>query len=314
MVVSVDPLQFSKLGIGSSYQSAFARAFGSDINRFPFTNRSKTFLMVADFSGQSASQLFETYSFLFLDLEQYSDWFHRQKLFRTNSSIARRRIAFKLLNDSRRREALTSFLSMADNIDGCLVTFAISKNSQKLFREELPSSENDDMLSSWKPKLREHILKIVHLSAYLAAAFSKPNQDFFWLIDEDSAASNDHQVTQLTKVFAHVLSHYLPHNLRHIRCGTSRSDSGSLDLEDLLAIPDLAAGAIAEITTGLLSSDALPKTDQVVPLPDGLSPKSRLIATWLAHLNSTLRRELFLLELDKIQSGSKLTHCKLKYD
>ena len=174
--------------------------------------------MVADFSGQNRSQHFETYSLLFLDPDRNPDWFAQQRLFRSSQIIGRRRIAFKALNDAKRRQALVPFFDMANRIHGCLVTFAISKNSETLFER---SEEGEELLSVWKPRVREHVLRISHLSAYFAAAFSRQGQDLLWFIDEDAAAANDAQLAQLTKLFSRILAHHLSHDLRHIRCGTS---------------------------------------------------------------------------------------------
>ena len=305
-------LPFSREGIGGLYSSTFERAFGSNKDRFPYVGRGKTLLMVADFSGQNRGQQFETYSLLFLDPDRNSDWFAQQRLFRLSTNIGRRRIAFKALNDEKRKQALVPFLRMANHIHGCLVTFAISRNSETLFERNEKGGESEKFLSIWKPKVREHVLRIAHLSAYFAAAFSRQGQDLLWFIDEDAAAANDAQLTQLTNVFSRILAHHLSHDLRHIRCGTSRSDNGSLDLEDLLAIPDLVAGATAEISTGFANQDCFPRRGLQLPLPRHLSSKTLLIASWIAESNSSLRRELFLLEPEIGQPGSRLTHCKIE--
>ena len=268
--------------------------------------------MVADFGGQHTGQRFETFSFLFLDPDRNTQWFLRQLSFRSSHHLGRRRMAFKSLNDQIRKQALVPFLSMANIIDGCLINFAISRNSESLFERETDAGTSDDLLSIWKPKVRERVLRIVHLSAYFAAVFSRQGQDLLWLIDEDDIAANDVQLTHLTRVFATVLSHYLPHDLGHIRCGTSRSDSGKLDLEDLLAIPDLAAGAFGELGTGFVDQNRFPRKGLQLPLPRGLTSKTLLISSWLAQSNSTLRRELFVLEPKVGQPGSRLTHCRIE--
>ena len=93
---------------------------------------------------------------------------------------------------------------------------------------------------------------------------------------------------------------------------TSRSDNGGLDLEDLLAIPDLVAGASAEISRGFVNQNCFPRRGLQLPLPRHLSSKTLLIASWIAVSTSSLRRELFILEPKTGQPGSRLTHCKIE--
>ena len=177
---------FSAKGIGSQFQPTFAKAFGGRKSGFPYEFRGDTMVILSDFSGQHKNSHFETYSFLFLDPHQNSDWFSKQVQFRANGSLENRRMSFKSMNDIKRRDALLPFLSMANFVEGCLVTFAISKNGQSLFASGL-EPRGEDILSSWKLKTREHVMRIVHLGAYLAAAFSRPMQNLIWIIDEDDA-------------------------------------------------------------------------------------------------------------------------------
>lgn len=62
-------------------------------------------------------------------------------------------------------------------------------------------------------------------------------------------AANVQRLTQLTEVLARVSSNSIAHDLRHLRCGTTHSDDGTLSLEDLVAICDLGAGAFCEVAT-----------------------------------------------------------------
>jgi hypothetical protein len=303
-------MQFSQLGLGSQYFQIFENAFSRDAGQYPHGDRGSTLIVVADFSGQSAGHKFETYSFLFFDPEINQDYFARQRRFRSSGLIGRRRMSFKALNDKVRRQALIRFLTMANHIRGCIVTFAISKNSESLFRSggAVPA---EDLLLSWKPKVKEQALRISHLSAYFAAAFSLPNQNLVLLTDEDAIASNAAQLKQLTDVFCRILSHYLPHNLRHVRCGTSRSDDDGLALEDLLAVSDLVAGATSEICTGFSNQGYFPSKGLVLPLPRHLSSKSLLISSWISETDSPMRRELFVLELEAGQAGSRMSNIRI---
>jgi hypothetical protein len=86
----------------------------------------------------------------------------------------------------------------------------------------------------------------VHVLGVLLAGLAAPGQNVMWFTDEDSIAANDDRVRELTQLFAWISSQYLTFNLGHCRCGTSKCDDGSRQIEDFLAIPDMIAGALAE--------------------------------------------------------------------
>ncbi len=87
---------------------------------------------------------------------------------------------------------------------------------------------------------------------------SRSGQNVLWFTDDDAIAPNLKGLTELTTLFAYAASGYLDYNLGHLRMGTpARSDPDDHFLEDLLAIPDLIAGTIAEILALLGSENAL---------------------------------------------------------
>ena len=215
------------------------------------------------------------------DLENCQEWEVGRQQIRKEFGLSNRRMSFKNLNDKRRRNALIPFLRNTFAAPSIFATFAIDKRIGSLF--ETSNDENPDaakLLRAWRPKIRERLLTALHIASFLVAGFSRSGQDVLWFTDEDEIASNDLQITNLTELFAIVSSHYLRHDLRHFRCGSTRSDSGTRDLEDLIAVPDLLAGAFSEMVNNLSKSDSLPIGKVVVPVTSGTSWKSRLVLSW----------------------------------
>lgn len=303
-------VSFSREGFGKFVAGTFEKAISSRQGVYPNVPRGQTLLMAADFGGQHAGQYFDTYAFLFLDLERIQYWFSELKEFRKNYLRTRRRMAFKSLNDNNRRRALIPFLRLANELEGCLVLFAISKSDRSMFATDQKSAEVAELLSLWKPHVQERLLRIVHLSAFLTSGLSANGQDLLWFVDEDEIASNVDQLTRLTEIYARVSSNYLEHDMRHVRCGTARSDDGTLILEDLIAIPDLSAGALCEIGTAMMAQGLFPRRGLVTPLPTGIAPKSRLIGSWLGSDFAPLRKFSYLIELDPYSPKWRLTHMR----
>jgi hypothetical protein len=234
--------------------------------------------MAADFGGQHKGQYFDTYAFLVFDLDQISGWLDGQRLFRRKVMPKARRMCFKGMNDKYRRQALVPFLTLADRIDGWLVLFAVSKAGGSLFGHFAETPDGDDLVAGWKPAVRERLLRILHLSAFLLSGLSSHGQNVLWVIDEDEVAANVNQLTQLTNVFSRISSNSLAHGLGHLRCGTTRSDDGTLALEDLVAICDLAAGAFCEVTTSMFSRGLFPKNNVITALRVACRGRAR---SWL---------------------------------
>lgn len=291
-------MTFSSAGVGRLLAKTFNKAINGRPIQFPCVSpRGRTLLLAADFGGQHKGPHFETYAFLILDLDRNTQWLEGQRHFRSHVLPNRRRMSFKAMNDSQRRDALVSFLDLAHDIEGWLVLFAISKNGISLFSDRDEDPEANALLSGWKPAVQERLMRILHLSAFLVSGLSVPGQNLLWFIDEDDVAANVDQLTQLTALFAQVASHYLPHSLGHIRCGTARSDDGSLSLEDLVAISDLSAGAFCEIATDLVRADRFPRQGVFTPVPAGQSWKNRVMATWLAGDGGELLRLPCIIDL-----------------
>jgi hypothetical protein len=293
---------FSTSGSGKILARSFDRVLRQRPYSFPNVEpRGQTLMMAADFGGQHKGQYFDTYAFLVFDLDHNSRWLAGQRLFRQKMMPTARRMCFKAMNDKYRRQALVPFLTLADCINGWLVLFAVSKAGGSLFGQIF---NGDDLLAGWKPAVRERLLRILHLSTFLLSGLSSHGQNVLWVIDEDEVAANADQLTQLTNVFARISSNSLAHGLGHLRCGSTRLDDGSLALEDLAAICDLAAGAFCEVTTSMFSEGLFPKHNVITALPGGLSWKSQVISSWLAPNNNySLHRLSCVIQLDTTSSG-----------
>lgn len=276
---------------------------------FPNGPRGRQLFLAADFSGTHRGPLYTTYAFLLLDLDRNNWWMNAQRAFRVEALTGGRRLSFKALNDGARRRALTPFLLMADEIEGTLIVVAIRKDRDSIFQ---PTSEDADLslVEAWKPSVHEHLMRVTHLSALCVALCSRPDQDLLWICDQDDVASNDSQVTALTKLFAHVWGHVTEHNLRHLRLGSTRSDDGSRTIEDLTAVPDLAAGAVCEMLSHMRRQGVFPVRGIFNRLPLGLSAKTHKLLAWLSTTDRPLRRMVVAID-ENAEGHSVATLLKL---
>lgn len=299
---------FSVAGLGGILAPSLSADLLSDRSGFPFLTRGRALLLVADFGGHHQKQHFDTYTFLMLDLAKNVEWLARQHRFRNAILRNSRRMSFKTLNDGMRRRALVPFMRAAAGIEGCLVQFAISKVGGSLFTGVSEDEGGAALLKRWKPNVQERLLRVLHLSAFLLSGLSVPSQDVLWIIDEDDIAANVPMLTDLTELFARVVSSYNSHTLGHLRCGTTATtNDGSLVLEDLAAIADLTTGALGELCTGFITQDVFPRRGLITPLPSNLTWKTKLIASWMAAPGFPIRRHTMIVELRANSTRTRIT-------
>lgn len=257
-------------------------------------------ILACDYSGQHRQATHESYSFLIADLAFTWLWDDMRK--ETRKIILRdsRRMCFKSLNDSHRRQALVPFLRAANTIPGLLLTVLIDKSIGSIFKIEGRLTVEFGGLEKWRRPTLERFLRMAHIGSLLLAGLSAPGQDVLWFTDEDDIVANPQYIIDGTQGISHISSHYVRYNLGRLRYGSTESDDGSLFIEDITSVPDLAAGAPNE-----LASHGLPhlRKNRKVLLPAELSSKTRCIAGWIGDGKLHPLKRL-VLALDAGESGS----------
>jgi len=274
----------------------------------PDLGDSHTLLCASDYSGQHKASAFEAYSFLIVGSASWSTWENLRLAIR-EQHLNTRRMSFKGLNDNAKRRVLPYFLDAADELDGLLAVVLVDKKVGSLFtRSRRFDFTGIPEYAGYGSQAFERLLRSVHLLSFFLGGLSRPGQDVFWFTDADDFAANEARIRTLTDLFGNVSSHYSSHPLGHFRCGTSSScDNGKLQVEDLCAICDLAAGTATELLNRHREEGTVPNSRFIVPLPPRLSGKSAFLGGWLARRSSRLRRLILSLEA---QAGSTSIRVK----
>lgn len=263
----------------------------------PDIRSSSTLLLGSDYSGESSDSPYSVYSFVMTTLDSWKKWESSRIEIRRTHLTEFRRMSFKRLNDGQRRRALMPFLQAANDLNGLSFSIAVNKECKSFFEKTPPLNLSNPEFAryrKWKPAVLEKAFFIVHVLGTLLGGLAACGQDVFWFSDEDSIAANDERISELTSLFAWISSSYLDFDLGNLRCGTSRSDNGTLQLEDFLAIPDLVAGAIAEqMRTPFLNPSS---TGNFWMSRGDFSNKTRNITWWLSDASQSLKRLLCIIE------------------
>lgn len=289
-----DSPKFSRDGLGIGLAEIFERRLMREPPLLLRESRGRQLMIVCDIGGSLKRQSFETFSFLVVDLDRNSAWLQRHQSFRHHVLPHRRRIAFKALNDAIRCRALVPFLNLATTLTGMLVTFAIHKTERPVIGDG--GASRDELVACWKPSVINRVMWIVYLGAFLVSGLSAAGQDILFIIDEDEVAANVTQLTKLTELFGRAVSNQQGPMMGHLRVGTTRSDDGSYGLEDLAALPDIAAGAMAEFICALATNGLGPLSPLVQQMPSCVSWKTHAIMAWLSNNGNSLSRLMCLID------------------
>ncbi len=281
----------------------------------PNLRGAQTLCIISDYSGQHETATFETLSFLLTNLENCGLWEQKRCEWRRQFLPDGRRMGFKSLNDGAKQRALEQFLEAADSLVGISISILVRRNIETLFdKNDRTDWSNPELVPyrKWPKRTLEKMLRIVHFASFFTAGFSRSGQDVLWITDEDEIAANESRLRELTRIFGNISSHYLTHDLGHIRCGTTKSDNGSRQLEDLASIPDLVAGAVAESLTVLHRQDLFVGGGAVFPPPNAMQPKVSTLMNWFATNRKPLKRLVAVIE--PVSASEALEIKQLKYN
>jgi len=209
----------------------------------------------SDYSGERSGN-YMTYSVLVCGYNFISAFSDKMKVIRERYGLAQKEIGFKSFGMGQVQASLRDFLA-ADTLPGFLCTIAVDKKISTLFgphdepqHEKLAQILEADGLGGRKPREVEKLLRIVHMSAFLAALLAHDGQKISWMSDNDSICANQEQHHSMLTLFERVLSIYARPGVNFpLLGGALPFQPRSVEMNDLLSIADVHAGSIAQYLT-----------------------------------------------------------------
>jgi len=281
---------------------------------FPNLRNDKTLFVATDFGGEHREATYETTGVLLVDSESVGKWLPAQRKLREKYLSDGRRMSYKGLNDQRKQLALPAFLDASNLLNGLLFLVVVDKRLGSMFSNTgALSRESIDYpkLDKWPLQRIERALRAASLVSLLIRGLSGQGQNLMWFLDEDEIVANEMCLREFIDLFGALANNYLAHPLGHCRIGTTASDNGTREVEDLVAIPDLAIGALADALPELASAGGL-DTLLTTMLPKGLKPKALTLMNWIATKGEPLRR--CVLVLDPSPTSNQCRSTLLRFD
>lgn len=219
-----------------------------------------TIVVFSDYGGSAPDSSFRTYSILVGAYASLGPVLSEMQVIRRQYGLMEpfKEFNYKSLGYGPVQRALDGWLRCADLIPGLLFTMIVEKELFSILGEnnrrtlsELREAVAKAGFGEWKGHVAEELCRIVHCVAYLVALLSEPHQDVFWMTDDDAIAPNAEQTLASATMLTAMLEKYRPGGNNRVGVATPFDEErDDYNIDDILSIPDLAAGSIE----GLLSS------------------------------------------------------------
>ena len=254
------------------------------------------FVLLSDYSmvGDNKDG-FEVYSFLAVDETGLTDAVHDLHAARERCpKLAGRRISYTKLGDKIKQEAMPEFFLAYQRIRGLVVSFAVSRELGALFRPSNTASQEFDAelvraFSLFGGTTVERAGRILHFASILTGGLAPAGQKVLWITDEDDIVASPTHQQALGVLYRNLSSHCLNRQLADARLARVSDTKPQLSVEDLLAVPDLIAGAIGEVLDNGWQRHAAAPTGFVLPTHPDVRKKSLAVVGNLLTDIGTLR-------------------------
>jgi hypothetical protein len=210
--------------------------------RFPNLHDDSNFILASDYSGEHEKPEFQVLAFLLTQsCSVFKDWEAARVAVRTKYLSDGRRMAFKTLNEPRRIRALREFMVAASLLNGVLVCIGVEKKVSLSSRCKFPPLQH-----TWSPDVLEKLLRISVFGSSLVDGLKVEDRDLYWLTDDDAIVATENAKNDAALLMSSML-HASPVGNPTLHLGIGSGFDDGTRAEDLLSIPDLAAGAYSEM-------------------------------------------------------------------
>lgn len=259
--------------------------------------------IASDYGGEHPASSHRIYCYLVLRSAS-PNWHAQVDVIRRRFISNGRRMAYKRLDDVERQRALVPFLAAAADLDAHLVAIAVDKRKQWL--SIMPTAADQlwtafGLQATWKPKALESMMRKVHFMAILLSIWSRDRTHVTWITDQDEFVGNSDRHDDALRVIDRMGSFYLSHPMGEFRLNPTAQYGGASDFEDICAIPDLAAGMLAEISIRLSKTGNW--TAPMRKLVGALPQKADVISNWFWDSDMRLRKSFISVDVDGAHYG-----------
>lgn len=244
--------------------------------------------VMSDYGGEHGDARYSTYSFLFVALDKNAPFRAHMDALRQKHKIHDPYSEFKYkdLKYGPRSRALPEYLELIDNlIHGAVVTVAIDKKIGSVFgmtkheaHASIAKQLEEGGFGKWTGHVGEKVLRVLHILGAFTAAMTHEQQRLLWYSDTDqiNEDATDRSFADTQKLFGNIGAMYMTHGFEVLGFGKSFVEKGYLD--DLLTVPDLAAGMLQDLLTGHDTGKDIPGGDEKLAVLKWLATPAKFLS------------------------------------
>lgn len=270
----------------------------------PFPFEGPDLIVTSDYGGEHGSATHRVYAFL-VSQGLSRAWFEDMIDIRSTLLTDGRRMSFKRVVDDRRMRALERYLEAADKLIGHLVVVAVDKRIKRLVcleNEFELFSAAFNLRARWNEQSFEDMARKAYFLTLCLSLWAIPNMNVDWITDQDQAVANDLRLDDFQQVAARMTGAYLQFPMGEFSMNSTAIDGPERHMEDLCAIPDLAAGMVSDVSGAILGSGGFWAANRVSV--DTFSEKTETIASWFWWPYPRLRRTMLSFDYNPIGQNS----------
>lgn len=266
----------------------------------PNLRSGREFICGSDYAGSHKVSRYESFAFVVFAGGGRGRWEQARLQLRAGELGPNREMSFKQLRHGARKRALPAFLAAADLLEGLVLIVLVDKQLPRLIGDPGDPARLPEMVVAkrgWNLKSFDRLSLVCSFLAMLIAGLSDEAQDLLWITDQDEIAPNPAKHDHAGNVAWLHISRYAPKNHRQFVFITTEVDSriGNMRHEDIVAIPDLAAGALTAALSSVATSELRVSERLAVPVGVDLPECAVEILSWLS-VQSSLRRLVVVLD------------------
>lgn len=238
--------------------------------------------IASDYSDANDQQ--QTFSFLFVAPDQCNTWQAERQRLRERTG---ERISWNSLKGSPDRKQ-TAFVSLIKELPGVLVTVSMRQNDVS----DVPTRARLNELiavgklkAHWGSQVLWRSAAISQLLTRSTAALVSPHARVTWASDVDPAFQTIDHVRDALRIAFVTMTEERKRQFTQAVLHFTSGDDGSMLLEDLCSVPDLAVGLFHEHVKSLDSGGRLGRRE--------------LVSDWAAQGSGTLAKVFLSIEVDE---------------
>lgn len=254
----------------------------------------KKIAIMSDYGGEHRDARYNTYSFLFVALDKNGPFQTHMLALREKHKIHDPYSEFKYkdLKFGPRSRALPEYLELIDSlIHGAVVTVAIDKKIGSVFgmtkseaHASIAKQLEEGGFGKWTGHVGEKVLRVLHILTAFTAAMTYDQQRLLWYSDTDqiNEDAKDRSFADTQKLFGSIGAMYMTHGFDVVGFGKSFQEKGYLD--DLLSVPDLAAGMLQDLLTAQDTGNDIPGGNEKLEVQKWLATPAKFLSKIHVHI------------------------------